>query len=680
MSIRSFLVIFIFCFLPFSKSFAQDLIQKVPAEVNFLATVNNKAIFKHLSMPDVDGFFTNLGLFKNLSERGVSIQKLEDFGVDFTAKAYFYVQTTDSVQYFGGLVPLADVRLFENLLGKDQIFETVNGLRTIYSKDRTMRVSWDSNTVYLLGGVPTKSYFKQEEIRIRYDLPKDPYAINYNDYDPYSAETDSVTGVTGYPDYLEASSAEMSPHARADAAYPMDTIITDIYQGLDTGTVSGFPPPASPLPSWEDEYRGVDSILSQDTYQDDYYKKSRTYEATLDSALHVLISSWVDERIAQIIGGNIKGYSSNKGFAKLSDNTILDFRVQHLDAIFSSVDYPMDVLYAGMGISRKPKIDHGIEEIAGQVVVDANKLILQGEVGLDKEMTRYYKEIYAKKINPKFLRYLDRETLGFMSFNVHTEAYLKYFPRIMDRYYGNLGIRHNDFVGLGTLLFDVFLDEKAIAKVFKGDNLMVVNGFDEVEVTYTDYEYDDNFQYNTIEKTKKETVPQFLWMFSSDDFRIFDKLIEIGIQKEKVKAIGGIYELKKGARDVLQLYVLMKDGMVFLGNDLEKLLSINSNHYYGRGHRPYMDMARRNSFSVLFNTSRFTDFVDHLDLPVGHSTRQLVDEMKYYGDFYMISPGMNKNKLRGQIGLEFPAQKGNALSFLFGLVERWATDLKYNMR
>src|SRR5690606_27181134 len=120
--------------------------------------------------------------------------------------------------------------------------------------------------------------------------------------------------------------------------------------------------------------------------------------------------------------------------------------------------------------------------------------------------------------------------LGFFSFNLSTEAYIKNLPKIMERYYGSFMPRYSNAISLAATLFDVVLDEKAIGKVFKGDNLFVLNGVTKVDVTYTDYEYDDDYNYTEVEKTKTETIPQFLWMFSSDDTRIFDKLIQIGLQ------------------------------------------------------------------------------------------------------------------------------------------------------
>ncbi|MCL8000838.1 hypothetical protein M8994_21850, partial [Brucella sp. 21LCYQ03] len=184
---------------------AQDLITKVPSDVNALITVNTKAVFKHLAMDDVNGFFKRVGVFDSLgSLKPGALNKLEDLGVDYDSKAYFYMQSTDSVQYFGGLIPLMDAEKFESLLSADRKIELVNGLKSIYNRNRTIRVSWDSKTVYVLGANAMTYYFEAPDIRERYKLPE-PVAEAYPTYD-YPSE---------YYDYAY------------DAAIPVDSVYVE---------------------------------------------------------------------------------------------------------------------------------------------------------------------------------------------------------------------------------------------------------------------------------------------------------------------------------------------------------------------------------------------------------------------------------------------------------------------
>lgn len=660
---------------------AQDLVRKIPADANFLITVNNRAVFKHLDIEDVNQTFTRLGLFDKVFKADADVSKLQDLGVDFSSKAYFFGETTDSVQYIGGLIPLSDVSLFESVLSQKDRVELVNGLKSIYSADRTFRVSWDKHTLYLLGGISVSYFFDREEVKDRYQLPDSPYnsyeSSYYDDYSIMGEPADEWTVEEDWYNYDEEAMEVLhdSILTHVDTldwddswAYELD-IAEDAAMRTDTIMDS------IDYDDWWDDYSMVDSVLSRDEYSDDYYTKYREYTQQRDSVINTLVHAWVDERLNSIIEGDIVSYTVHKSAHRMSDNTIADIKVRNIATIYSAY-YPIDILTAiGMGsTSDLPAFDYGIEDMAAQLVVDRNKLIMKADMGLDKEMARYYKDIYSKKINRKFLSFLDEETLGFVSFNIDTEAYLKHIPKILERYYGPLAGQYSDYISLGVTLFDVLIDEKAVAKVFKGDNLFVLNGVTQVEVNYTDYEYDNDFNYAPVEKTKMETIPHFVWVFSSDDTRLFTNMIAVTLREGGVVDMDGIYALKQSYHSPFQLYVLIKDGMVFLGNDLDQLSSIKDNRVSGKGYRPYANMARKNNFSMLFNTKRLPELIQDLEIPLSRSMEVTVQEMSQYGDFYILSSGIKKNRVHGEMGIEVPNNKGNALAFLFGILDRWSMD------
>ena len=672
---------------------AQELIRKVPADANILITVNNKAVFKHLDIEDVNNTLAQLGFFeKAFYNLGANVSKLQDIGVDFNSKAYFFGETTDSIQYLGGLIPLSDSKLWEsNISAKDEIV-VINGLKTVYSSDSTLRVSWDSHTVYLLGGLPVDNFFEHEHVKELYHLPDNPYSYNYYDYnddhdydvlegevvDEWTAyDFDKEDVLTDSIDYVDWWGDDDIVGAEVDSV-DVDTVdFEDEWEDLEIAMDAAVDPDSYEV-WWDgnDDYALVDSVLSRDEYSDDYYTEYSTYARQRDSVINTLIHSWVNTRIEDIITGRVVGTTSKTGFERMSDNTIAGIKIQRIDAFYHAF-FPVDILTAvGMGSTTGlQNLNYGIEEITAELVVDRNKLIAKSDVLLDNEMARYYKAIYNKKINRKFLRFLDEETLGFMALNVDTEAYIKYLPMIMERYYGPLAGKYSDYLSLGTLLFDVLVDEKAVSKVFKGDNLLMLNGVTKVEVNYTDYEYDEDFNYIEIERTKSETIPHFVWMFSSDDMRLFTKSLAVAVREGAASDLGGIYALEKNnQRNPITLYLLMKDGIVFLGNDLEQLESIRDNGISGKGHRPYTNMARKNSFAMLFNTKKLPEILVDLEIPLSRSIEATIAEMSQYGDFYIQSSGIKRNRMSGEMGVEVPNTKGNALAFLFGIIERWAND------
>lgn len=650
---------------------AQDLISKVPAEANVLITVNTKAVFKHLAIDDVNTFFQKVGVFDTISAAGTgTFNKLEDVGIDYDSKAYFYMQSSDSVQFFGGLLPLVDADKFESLVGPDRKIEMVNGLKSIYNKDRTIRVSWDKNTAYVLGASFFEHYFERPDIVERYMLPE-PVAEAYPSYDYGSDDaavlTDSV--YTEYDDWATADTTIAEDEYWEDYWADIDDSVAVLSDTSNVQIITVAPPQ---LPDMYDE---VDSVLSQEGYADDYYLEYRRYTTTRDSMVNILLNQWIDQRMQEITTGTAPSYAKKHKVGKMGDDVIADLRLQDFGAIYQSY-LPAHLLYSVVGMGKMPKIDYGIDMVSGQMVVEGNKLVIRGDATLDKEMSRYFKAIYAKKMNRKFLRYLDKDVLGFMSFAMDTEAYIKYMPQIFQRYYGPMAGRYDKYVDLTALFFDVILDEKAIGKVFKGDNLLVLHGVTPVEVSYTDYVYDEDYNYQEVEKTKTEQLPDFLWMFSSDDTRIFERLLEAGQSELKVENHDGVYALPKSYGSALQLYFLIKDGIVFVGSNQAKMQEINTNKYPGKGHKPYMQIAKKDAFSVLFNTKKAPELFDRMDIPVERQLRSTVEELGQYGDFVVRSPGMKGNKVSAELSIDFPDRKGNALAFLFDLLNEFVPTIK----
>ncbi|MFD2744144.1 MULTISPECIES: hypothetical protein [Sphingobacterium] len=636
---------------------AQDLIHKVPAEANVLVTINTKAVFKHLDIADVDAFFQKVGILDSISTASSgSTNWMQDSGIDYDSKAYFYMQSTDSVQFFGSLIPLMDAYNFEKVVGANRTIETVNGLKSIYNRDRTIRLSWDDNTAYVLGANFVEYYFEMPEIRERYGLPEPvnqdftyDYPAEYDDY-VYEVVTPADSVYTEYDDWVTDT-------VKVADDWNMEAELSD------TSNIEFVPAP----PIWSDAYDEVDSILAQDEYADDYYLNYRLYTASRDSMIHILMNQWIDIRMEGIISGKLDSYAKQYKIGKMADDVIADLRLQDFGALYQSY-LPAHLLYSAIGMGRMPKMNYGVEMVSGQLVVQGKKLLIRGDASLDKEMSRYLKAIYSKKMNRKFLPHLNGDILGFMSFKMDTESYIKYMPQIFQRYYGPMVGKYDKYVDIVALFFDIILDEKAIAKVFKGDNLLVLHGITPVEVSYTDYVYDEDYNYEEVEKTKIEQAPDFLWMFSSDDTRIFENLLEAGESELKVDNVDGVYNLPQSYGSALQLHLLIKDGIVYVGTNQAKLQEIKMNKFRQKGHKAYMNIANKDAFSVVFNTKRAPELFDRMGIPVAQSMRSTIEELGQYGDFVLRSSGVKRNKISAELSVDFPDRKGNALAFLFGLM------------
>lgn len=653
------------------QTYAQDLIQKVPKDAQLVATFNNKAFFDNLNVDTLNATLTRINFFKNLfnDKDNQAAYKLQDLGFDLNSKAYLFIKGTDSIQYIGGLIPLSNRKQFESLLKDKGTIQTVNNMSTLYSADKTFRMSWDDHTIYCLGGISEGYFFKNSAIMERYGF--------LENYDVAASAVEETYVEDDFDDYVYEDSV-------------IDTALSWDEDELEYIAEEGEA--ADSVLSWEefnedDEYAIVDSILGQDDYSDDYYAEYARIHNHNDSIKNTLISTWLEIEFDSFINGKNGSYNA-KNIKPLSKNTIFSLHVEKLKDLYGSLLGPDYNILGSLGMPRYVwnKWDnvegtnqdyYGIDTYTGQVEIDGNKLKINGEVSLNKDIAKQYKEIYKRGINPKFYTYLDKDILGFMSLNINTEAYLKNIPSLIEKFYTPFLPSQQDYIKLGATMFDVFVDDKAIGKVLKGDNLFILNGVTKAEVTYKDYEYDDDYNYSEVEKTKMETIPQFLWMFSSDDTRIFNQLLKIGLKENKIVDHNGVFEvIEKNNRSGIKIFIQIKDGIVFIGNDYDKMKAIRTNTVSSKGYAPYVNIAKKNSMAFLFHTKRIPVLIEELDIPIQGSSKKMVEELNTYGDFVMLSPGVEGTKFKVESSLDFPKTKPNSLLFLLGTFERLITGSK----
>jgi len=656
MNIKYVLTVFLGAVATFS-SYAQDLIRKVPADANMVVTFDNKRFFNLVEAKEFNETLHKLGFFDKLNKKELnSIEKIEDIGLDLNAKGYLFNRKTDSINYIGALIPLIDQQRFQSLIPTNKKIYKVDGLQTIYSSDCSTRMSWDQHAVYIMTGLITDSFFEVDSVAAHYGIQSRGLSGMYSDTAATEVVLDSVYEDDILVDTVEAIEILEPPIIDTIAAVAIE-------EPLEVAIDSAA------YPSIMIDGNDLEDVEA-DTADDHYYQMI----VHDDSIKNALVGQWVDQELKMLITTSPGKAFSAKGFAgNLKPNAIANLWVRSLEGLYN--DY-FPTYLVRMATGYDPKFRFGFGEISMDLIVDKNKLKVVGDMDIDKEIIADYNEIYKRKINPKFLKYIDKDVVGFFSFNVNTEGYLKFMPKFTERYYGSLFPKYSDAISLGTLLFDIALDEKAIAKVFSGDNLFLVNGISKQTVKYKDYEYDDDYNMTEVEKTKTETLPQFLWMFSSQDTRIFERLISVGIKENVVIDHNGVYEMQEKGSNDIKVYFLINDGIVFIGNDLVELQDIKANRIHRKPNPAHSKMLKQNNMTIVFNASTVPGLMKDLDVPIIPSMKTTVDELGQYGDFSIISKGIKGNKVSAEVSIEFPNTGRNAIGFLLDLINRHRKDLE----
>lgn len=138
---------------------------------------------------------------------------------------------------------------------------------------------------------------------------------------------------------------------------------------------------------------------------------------------------------------------------------------------------------------------------------DAGALDLKVRTYMPADMMGKYGKIYDKKINPDFFKYIKKEGLlglGMVAvdmkeaISVALDTYMPIIEAMPE--VGGKAQPTLDLLGIA-------LDEEALANIIKGDMMVGITDVREVETTYIDYEYDEDYNMNKVEKTRKDVQP-----------------------------------------------------------------------------------------------------------------------------------------------------------------------------
>lgn len=650
---------------------AQDLVKKIPANAFTVATIKGDNIFKLMFVKDFNESFVGKKLLEGTSKSlDKNFTTIEDFGINLDKNMYYFNQLTDSINYNCFLIPLKDAAKFESLINnKDSKIKTTGDTKTMVLPDSTSIIKWNNSMMYFVTGSIKSSFFADSAKSASYGI-KDIRFQNEEDAltDSVAIAVDSAYVTTTDEPVVETVAA---PPVKIKAK---QKTVTKKTAKKATGRKKTVKKKSTIKPEQEIEEEVVadaamdaaEAVPTAEKVNADYdlYQQER---AEQEAKKKRLAFTWMTAQAEQIFNGNYESIANNKSYtSSLDSKAIAELWVSSLQDVYNAVA-PEFGTYGKTGLMK------GYGSLNAKLFMDNKSFRISTGLELAQEQADSYKKIMNKKLNKNFLKYVNSEkAIGFMSYAIDTKAYLEEFPKLMKQTYGSfLGARMDEEMDLGADLLSLLLDEEAVSKVIKGDALFVINGLNSKEVTYTTYEYDDDYKQKEVTKTKKETLPDFLFMFSSDDTRLINKVIKYGVNKNFVSADGNIYKIieKKSPMDI---YFLIKDGIVFFGNSLTEIQAINSSQVNNTISKTHKNLLSKNNFSFLFNAKNLVGKVPDSEFGGEETAKKFNSTLEKMGNVYMKSNPIKGNLVSADISAEIPNGHENALKYLFSLIENVA--------
>ncbi len=650
------LLLIAFASLIMSTLQAQDLASKIPQDAFAVVNIQTGQFFKLINVEDFDR--STIG--KALVDLGQKVStsnmtSVADYGFDLNRTSYFWTSKTDSIIHFTVIIPLSDVSAFEQAFtAEEDIIQ--QGMTRQFTKlldDQQVTFAWDSRMLCISSGSPVNNYFENQEVA-------DRYGITYYDYGNYYDEPDTTsTTIDSVGDWKDDDFDIAPPMVQIEPA-PADVAAAEAAEDIADSLASM---------DYKEETIGVDSTTEWWADTTEYgVEESTPYEGYYTKNIRIkdsLAGVWAREYTESI-------------FNRPTDQSILDNHSYLLsvkkDALMTGWLSNLEAIYSTLlpdlfGMRGDGKLFSYYGSVYAGLYADGEGFKLGTAMEVSDDLARSFKRIYRPKINRKFLKYVNSDNaVGFFGFAMDSKAYLEELPKLMNDTYGKIFAQYENEISLGAEIVSLLLDEEAIASVAKGDGLFVLNGIAEKEVTYTDYEYDEDYNYKEVEKTKMETIPDFMAMFSSENASLYNRFVNYFQYKMLLTDDGGIYHIGQSELP-FDLYLYRRDDIVFLGTSVEEMENVRDNRIRGSISKEHRKLLTKNRFAGLMSTKKLSENIPKEQL------RSLDNYIAFHkifgnlGDFYFRSNGIKGNVITGEFVAQTPEGYDNAVQYLFTLID-----------
>lgn len=605
---------------------AQDLAYKIPEKAFSVVSIKSDKLFQLCPANEFNNSTLGKKFLGELSKTAnENYKSIEELGINLSSNVYYYYQVTDSINYHGLLVPLTDGSKIEGLFSQqaDKI-KKINGISILERPNQKTVMAWNNQMLYMAYG-SLNSYFFSDSAHAAI------YGINGDDY--YDNTETVVVDTAASPDYI-----------------PMDdsTIVVDSVAVADVVEAPSFDTTSAPPVVYDEEVVVTDEVPDE---------KKRIKDS--------LTISWLTTSTHQIFdkSNTTTSILNNPGYQRSADNNaIATFWMADIQSVYSTF-FPYKYF------SKYGNFMRGYGNVNARLYMGKEQIRLTGEMGLDAEKSASYARICDHKLNKKFFKYIKGDSLiGFMSYSFNTEAYMNELPKLLTGSYSSYGARYEEEMTLATDLLSLMLDEKAIAKVIKGDALFLMTNVSKKQVTYQTYNYDEEtFEYKDTVMTKTETLPDFLCMVSSDDTRLIEKLLQYAIRKEKVQLNNGIYSISQTKKNPFNLHILIKDGIVFLGTSLQDISQIQNGSFKGNLDKQQKELLTKNNMALFFSPKSLG-----AKMPVDEwkeDSEKIVKLLGGTGNVYITSAGIKDGYISMDMTADVPKEKENALKYFLDLID-----------
>jgi hypothetical protein len=198
----------------------------------------------------------------------------------------------------------------------------------------------------------------------------------------------------------------------------------------------------------------------------------------------------------------------------------------------------------------------------------------QGKVSIDSKIhvnDQFYPHIKAvnnAKIDTKLARYIKKDALGIAGMAVNPEALGPAFKATFFPIYETLP-RYGGSITSVLDIMGTLIDEKEVYDLIGGDALFAVTAIKEFDISYTTYDYDDDYNRTKVTETKKEVLPEFVFLASAGNEKLMDKIFTLMEKTRAVVKKGDYYKVMDTGWKSFDVFLAHVNGAFIVTNDEE---------------------------------------------------------------------------------------------------------------
>ena len=639
---------------------AQDLANKIPKNIRVVVNIKGKNVTDLMSLSEFSNSKLGTVLNKELAkETDGQVENLEELGVNINENFYYFLDIKDKVMYNVFMIPFKNTSKISSLFNPDydEIIKEGNLSYLQGSYDSTVTM-WNNNTLVFVIPSDLNEYddygyndYYSDDIAVEINEPERAIDVAEEAVEVIEIEVEEVEEV------VEDVQIEV-----IEAEEVVEDVVEDVVEEATEGGAVAYDEETEEYvyykPQPEDnatKKRRIEREKRQEARRNNLGKN------TLDYAIKLLNKTPVTSILDNAKYRKALGKGNHEMFVWMDD----------------FADLYLNSLPTGMLGLSNPYQFLNIKELytdmtlVGKLNFEEEKAIMTVDYTMNDKMADLYRPIYNGKFNSDFLKYINEDKmLGYVNVNMSTEGILEAYPDIIrnaftDKTYDNNRDVQNiaNITNVASQLFTLLIDEEGASKIIRGDMLLLLTDLREREITYTDYEYDEDYNYTEIEKTKTENVPDFLFLFTSEQERMFHSIMKIGMSEGEVTYENGIYQVNTAGSIPFDMYCMFKNNTVFMGSSVEHLTQVKNGTYPAKVSSQMKKDLAKNASSFYVNGKSILSKVPSEAFP--RSFRNDIDYIINNTENLKLNFSRVKgNTMSGEMILETPTQ-GHKNSFAY---------------